>query len=313
MLSLLVTGATGFVGRAVCEEALARDYMVKRAVRMGEATANDVFVGDINAFTDWNRALQGVDVVVHLAARVHMMEEAEADPLTKFREVNVLGTKNLARQAAAAGVKRLVYISSVKVNGEVTTAGQPFTVDHIPAPQDPYGVSKHEAEQVLRQISGETGLEVVIIRPPLIYGPGVKANFKSLIRWLSCGVPLPLAAATENRRSLVALDNLVDLILTCLNHPAAVNQTFLVCDGEDVSTVDLLRRMGEALGHPARLFYMPPGLLKFGAAVLSKHNIYQRLYGSLQIDMGKTRELLAWAPPISVDEGIKRTVKRCCQ
>lgn len=312
-MSLLVTGATGFVGRAVCSEALARNYMVKRAVRMAEATANDVFVGDINAFTDWSRALQGVDVVVHLAARVHMMQETEADPLTKFREVNVEGTKNLARQAAAAGVKRLVYMSSVKVNGEFTTTGQPFTVDHIPAPQDPYGVSKHEAEQGLRQISGETGLETVIIRPPLIYGPGVKANFESMMRWLSRGVPLPLAAATENRRSLVALDNLVDLILTCLKHPAAVSQTFLVSDGEDVSTVDLLRRMGAALGQPAQLFYMPPRLLKFGAAVLSKHDIYQRLYGSLQIDMGKTRELLAWTPPISVDEGIKRTIKRCCQ
>ena len=188
----------------------------------------------------------------------------------------------------------------------------PFTADDVPAPEDPYGVSKHEAEELLRKIAIETGMEVVIIRPPLVYGPGVKANFESMMRWLARGVPLPLAAVTQNRRSLVALDNLVDLIVTCLNHPAAANQTFLVSDGEDLSTAQLLKRMGAAMGHPARLFYVPPALLKLGATVLNKPGIYQRLCGSLQLDIAKTRQLLGWTPPVSVDEGLRRAAEGFC-
>ncbi len=229
--------------------------------------------------------------------------------MAAFRSVNVEGTANLARQAAATGVRRFVFLSSVKVNGEFTETGQPFTADDAPAPKDPYGVSKYEAEKLLRKIAAETGMEVVIIRPPLVYGPGVKANFESMMRWLMRGVPLPLAAMTNNRRSLVALDNLVDLIVTCLNHPAAANQTFLVSDGEDLSSAQLLKRMGAAMGHPAHLFYMPPALLKLGASVLNKPGIYQRLCGSLQLDIAKTRQLLGWIPPVSVDEGLRRAAE----
>ena len=271
--------------------------------------AEGVTIDGLASDTDWSEALKNVEQVVHLAARVHVMNDKSSDPFAEFRRVNVEGTAALARQAAAAGVRRFVFLSSVKVNGEFTEAGQPFTADDVPAPEDPYGVSKHEAEQLLRQIADETVMEVVIIRPPLVYGPGVKANFAAMMRWLARGVPLPLAAVNENRRSLVALDNLVDLIMTCLHHPAAANQTFLVSDGEDLSTAQLLKRMGAAMGHPARLFYVPPALLKLGATVLNKPGIYQRLCGSLQLDIAKTRQLLGWTPPVSVDEGLRRAAE----
>ncbi len=275
--------------------------------------ADDVAIAPLSSETDWTSALRNVEQVVHLAARVHVMNDKNSDPLAEFRRVNVEGTANFARQAAATGVRRFIFLSSIKVNGEFTTVRQLFTADDVPAPEDPYGVSKHEAEQLLRQIATETGMEVVIIRPPLVYGPGVKANFESMMRWLARGVPLPLAAVTNNRRSLVALDNLVDLIVTCLNHPAAANQTLLVSDGEDLSTADLLRRVGAALGRPARLFYVPTTLLKLGATVVSKPGIYERLCGSLQLDITKTRQLLDWTPPLSVDEGLRRAADGVCK
>jgi UDP-glucose 4-epimerase len=233
------------------------------------------------------------------------MHDTAADPLTAFRAVNVEGTLNLARQAAAAGVKRFVFVSSVKVNGEATLPGQPFTADDAPAPLDAYGISKMEAEQALREIALQTGMEVVIIRPPLVYGPGVKANFAAMMRWLQRGVPLPLGAI-HNQRSLVALDNLVDLIVTCLTHPAAANQTFLVSDGEDVSTTELLRRMGRAMGRPARLIPVPVSWLKLAAALVGKRDVAQRLCGSLQVDIEKTRRLLGWTPPLTLDQGLKK-------
>jgi nucleoside-diphosphate-sugar epimerase len=314
MMRYLITGGNGFVGRALTSHVLALGYDVRLPLRQPQrvdqiAGVETVEIGSLSLENDWTAVLREVDRVVHLAARVHVMNDKSSDPLAEFRRVNVEGTANLARQAAAAGVRRFVYLSSIKVNGEFTQEGRPFTADDAPAPEDPYGVSKHEAEQALRQIAADTGMEVVIIRPPLVYGPSVKANFESMMRWLTRGVPLPLAAVTQNRRSLVALDNLVDLIVTCLNNPAAANQTFLACDGEDLSTAELVKRMGAAMGKPARMFYVTPALLKLGATVLSKPTIYQRLCGSLQLDISKTRQLLGWTPPVSVDEGLRRAAE----
>lgn len=314
-MTTLVTGANGFVGSSLCARLLRDGVSVRGAIRVLNALpygAEAVAIGNLCSETDWTVALRNVEQVVHLAARVHVMNDKNLDPLSEFRRVNVEGTVALARQAAVAEVRRFVFLSSVKVNGEFTEAGHPFTADDASAPEDSYGVSKYEAEQLLRQIADETGLEVVIIRPPLVYGPGVKANFESMMRWLARDVPLPLAAVTENRRSLVALDNLVDLIMTCLNHPAAANQTFLVSDGDDISTAELLKRTGTAMGHPARLFYVPPALLKLGATVLNKPGIYQRLCGSLQLEIAKTRQLLGWTPPVSVDEGLRRAAEGFC-
>jgi UDP-glucose 4-epimerase len=308
---MLVTGANGFVGRALCAEAVPRGMAVRGITRASgdlPMSVENFAIGGIDGNTDWQDLLTGCEVVVHLAARVHVMQEATADPLTEFRRVNVQGTLNLARQAAAAGVRRFVFVSSIKVNGEATQLGVPFTADDVPAPLDAYGVSKMEAEQGLREIAAQTGMEVVIIRPPLVYGPGVKANFAAMMRWLKRGVPLPLGAI-YNQRSLVALDNLVDLILTCLTHPAAANQTFLVSDGEDVSTTELLRRMGQAMGKPARLLPVPASWLKVAAGLVGKGDVAQRLCGSLQVDISKTRELLGWVPPVSLDEGLRRAAE----
>lgn len=312
---ILVTGATGFIGCALVKRLLAdgASANVLAAVRNTAPNLPDgiksLSVGDLSPSTDWHQALHEVDVIVHCAARVHVMGDKSKTPLAEFRRVNVEGTGALARRAAVAGVRRFVFLSSVKVNGEFAEAWQPFAADDVPTPEDPYGVSKYEAEELLREIAVDSGMELVIIRPPLVYGPGVKANFESMMRWLAHDMPLPLAAVTENRRSLVALDNLVDLIVTCLNHPAAKNQTFLVSDGEDLSTAQLLKRMGAAMGHPARLFYLPPALLKLGATLLNKPGMYQRLCGSLQVDITKTRQLLDWTPPVSVDEGLRRAAE----
>ena len=309
---ILLTGATGFVGSALANRLSSNEagLCVVAATRKTDADLPNgvvpVHVGDILPTTDWRASLQGITTVVHLAARVHVMNDKSPDSLSTFLQINTQGTANLARQAATAGVKRFIFMSSIKVNGELTQPGQAFTAEDMPAPEDPYGVSKYEAERLLRQIASETGMDVVIIRSPLVYGAGVKANFHSMMRVLAKGVPLPLAAVTNNRRSLVALDNLVDLIVTCMNHPAAANQTFLVSDGEDLSTADLLIRMGLALRKPARLFYVPTWLLKFGALALNKTSIYQRLCGSLQLDISKTCNVLAWHPPLSVDEGLQR-------
>ena len=293
---VLVTGANGFVGRALCGALIGRCQVRGAVRRPGEGCSLDgaeLVPGSLSADFDWTDALVGVSVVVHCAARVHVMNEESADPLAEFRRVNVDGTLRLARQAAAAGVRRFVFLSSIKVNGEQTQPGEPFTADQQPNPGDPYGVSKMEAEEGLRALARETGMEVVIIRPPLVYGPGVKANFLAMMRWLKRGIPLPLAAVTGNRRSLVALDNLVDLIVTCLDHPAAANQTFLVSDGESLSTAALLRRMGEALGRPARLIPVPVRLLKLGATLLGKPGMAQRLVwfagGGYRQDQGIAR------------------------
>jgi UDP-glucose 4-epimerase len=236
------------------------------------------------------------------------MNDTESDPLAAFRRVNVDGTLALARQAIAAGVKRFVFISSIKVNGEGTPPGRPYSANDTPQPQDPYGTSKLEAETALQALARDTGLEVVIVRPVLVYGPGVKANFLNMMRWLDRGIPLPFGAI-DNRRSLVAVENLVDLVVTCIGHEAAANQVFLVSDGEDLSTTGLLRRMGQALGRPARLLPVPAGLLSAGAKALGKGSLSQRLCGSLQVDISKTRDLLGWRPPIDVDTALRAAAR----
>ena len=307
---LLITGLTGFVGAALCERTIHHGLAINGAVRRGCDAPNGFkpfVVGDINEATAWTDALRDVNAVVHLAARVHVMHDTAADPLAAFRAVNVDGTLNLARQAAVSGVKRFVFISSVKVNGEATQQGQAFTETDVPAPQDAYALTKHEAEQCLRQLATDTGMEVVIIRPPLVYGPGVKANFASLIRAVQRGWPLPLGAV-HNQRSFVALDNLVDLIVNCITHPQAANQTFLVSDGQDLSTAELVRGMAQAAGVPARLLPVPVWALHAGASLLGKGDAVQRLYGNLQVDISKTRSLLGWKPPVSVDEGLRRAL-----
>ena len=308
-----MTGATGFMGGALVRrllEAKPADEVIVAVRSYTSTLPTDVkqeIVGDLMGEIDWQSALVGVSAVVHCAARAHVMRDNAADPLAAFRVVNVQGTLSLAQCAAAAGVRRFVFISSIGVNG-AETLQQPFTAQDRAAPHSPYTVSKYEAERGLQALAAKTGMEVVIIRPPLVYGPGAPGNFGSLMRWLKRGVPLPLGAI-HNQRSLVALDNLVDLIVTCLTHPAAANQTFLVSDGEDVSTTELLRRMGQAMGHPARLIPVPGGWLKLAATLVGKRDVAQRLCGSLQVDIEKTRQLLGWNPPLTLDQGLKKAAE----
>jgi UDP-N-acetyl-alpha-D-quinovosamine dehydrogenase len=308
---ILVSGANGFLGRALVNRGASDGLRLRAAVRRpGENWPSGVesaLTEDLAAEGDWRTALDGVDAVVNCAARVHVMRDTSADPLAEFRRVNVAGTLNLARQAADAGVRRFIYISSIGVNG-AETFDMPFAAEDKAAPHSPYAVSKHEAELGLRRLAQETGLEVVIIRPPLVFGPGARGNFNTLLLIVYRGIPLPLGAI-HNKRSLVALDNLVDLIVICLHHPAAANQTFLVSDGEDLSTTVLLRRTGAALGKPARLIPVPVLVLRTAARLLGKVGLAQQLCGSLQVDISKTRDLLDWTPPVSVDHALMQTAR----
>ena len=311
-MNFLVTGATGFVGQTLVRKLVSHEgHDVRCATRKQrdglEGTTHVHVVGEVDASTDWQRALVDVDCVVHLAARVHVMSGHCHDSLMEFRRVNTKGTLHLARQAASIGVRRFVYLSSIKVNGETTAPNRPFTPNDLAAPQDAYAISKHEAEVGLREIARTTGMQVVIIRPTLVYGKGAKGNFKSLMKLVASGLPLPLAFV-HNFRSFVGIDNLVDFIITCLEHPAAANETFLVSDGEDLSTPDLIRRMARAMDRPARLFSIPPGLLAITAALLGKSDLMRRLCGSLQVDISKSHDLLGWKPRVSVDEGLRRAV-----
>lgn len=272
------------------------------------ASTERLLISDLSGATDWGRAVSGTDAVVHAAARVHVMRNAGDDPLAEFRRVNVDGTINLARQAVQAGARRFVFISSIKVNGEETQPGAYYSADDLPAPVDPYGQSKHEAEVGLRQLAADTGLEVVIIRPPLVYGPGVKGNFLALLRWVSREIPLPFAAV-KNERSLIALDNLVDLIVAALTHPSAANQTFLASDGQDLSTPSLVRRTAAAMDKRARLFAVPPQALLAAARLFGRESAAKRLCGSLQVDIRKTRETLRWNPPVAVDDALRQTAR----
>ena len=311
-MNLLVTGANGFVGHALCAEASARGVEVLGAIRhQGQLPGGvkSIAVGDIDDNTGWQNVLVGCDVIIHLAARVHVMQECSGDPLAEFRRVNVGGTERLARSAAAAGVKRLVYVSSVKVNGEETALGRVYTEQDAPAPQDHYGISKWEAEQALHRVAKETGLEVVIVRPPLVYGAGVKGNFPQMVTVLKRGVPLPFASVCNNR-SLIYVGNLVDAIVLCATHPAAAGQTYLVSDGEDMSTSDLLGKIRILLGQSPRLFAFPIALLKLAGRLTGKSKQIERLIGSLQIDSSKIRLELGWVPPYTLNQGMQNTVKK---
>jgi UDP-4-keto-D-QuiNAc 4-reductase len=305
---ILVTGADGFIGQTLCPVLERAGHRVRKAIWLPLPSADqDWFVsGDIGPDTDWSEALTGIDTVIHLAGRAHILKETAPDPLAEFRRVNVEGTRRLAQMAANSGVKRLVFISSIGVNGSSTPYDQPFTEESPAAPHNPYARSKWEAEQALQSIAQKTGLEIVIVRPPLVYGPGVKANFLQLLTWVQRGIPLPLGYV-RNRRSLIGVQNLADFLRCAAEHPAAANQVFLVSDGDDLSTTELIRRMARALNRPARLVPVPAQLVNLPARMLGKEKLIEQLWGSLAVNMQKAHDLLRWTPPLSVDEGLKHT------
>jgi nucleoside-diphosphate-sugar epimerase len=316
---ILVTGATGFVGKALITDLLANNNQVKAVVRtkstdtllgIEQIVVKDlVELSSISILDEITTALKNVDVVVHTAARVHMMNDDSTDPLSEFRKVNRDATLTLARLAAESGVRRFVFISSIKVNGEMSRPGHPFTPEAQHVPDDPYGLSKYEAEQGLLDLANETGMEVVIIRPPLVCGPGVKANFASMMHWVNKGLPLPFGLV-DNKRSLVALDNLVDFIALCADReksPKAANQVFLISDGEDVSTTQLLQKVAKAFNKKAFLLPIPVWLMTFVAKILGKGDVANRLFGSLQVDSSKANDLLDWKPVTTMDEQLKKT------
>lgn len=314
-MRILVTGATGFVGHELCPVLEAQGHEViaiqrrpspPGASRPTGAGPSQVVVADVSRASDWRPALQGVEAVVHLAALVDVMRDPSAAPLDAFRQVNVAGTLNLARQAAAAGVRRFVFLSSIKVNGE--GGAVPYRETDAAAPQDPYAISKREAEQGLREIAAQSGMEVVILRPPLVYGAGVEANFLRLMQATASGWPLPFGRV-ENRRSLLYLGNLVDAIQLCLEHPAAAGKTYLLSDGEDVSTPELIRRLARAMGRPARLLPVPPAWFALAGRLLGKRQEVARLLGSLAVDSSLIRRELGWMPPYSLDAGLAETAR----
>ena len=308
-MNLLITGGTGFVGQHFVSQLKSRELIHQLAVRSQVENPSNpkyISVGDINAHTPWAQALAGVTDVVHLAARVHITQETSSDAYAAFRAVNTEGTLHLARQAAAAGVRRFIFLSSIKVNGEGSP--QAYLETDTPAPEDAYAVSKWEAEQGLWKISADTGMQMVILRIPLVYGPGVSANFLQLFQTVNKGWPLPLRGIA-NRRSLLYIGNLVDAMLVALEHPDAANKLYLLSDGQDVSTSQLVERMAQALNKTPRLFSLPQGMLRLAASVLGKSSAVDRLYGSLYLDSAKIRQELSWIPPFSMQQGLAETAQ----
>lgn len=313
-MKILVTGATGFVGAPLVRFLSTHGHQVVGAVRSAHVSG-DVFpgvalkiVGDIQGSVDWRPCLRGVDVVVHLANRAHVMNESDLNPLALYRSINTEGTLQLARQAAAEGIKRFIFISSVKVNGESTLLGHAFSSVSENIPTDPYALSKYEAEQQLKKLSLEVGMEVVIIRPPLIYGPGVKANFLKMMQWIEKGVPLPLGSIT-NQRSLLGIDNCLDFIRTCLIHPKASGQTFLISDDYDISTTQLLKDIGSAMNRPSRLLAVPQPVLESFLQFVGQDHLVNKLCASLQLDISLAKTLLSWKPPHSFKDQLNNTVR----
>ncbi len=308
---VLVTGATGFIGGALVNELMQRGVGVSAMVRTPARFPPAVHVTLVDSITNiaaLSASLHGVNAVVHCAARVHVLHDAVTNPIDTYRRVNVDGSVALARAAAAQGTKRFIFISSIKAAAEWSLPGRPLRVEDEPRPTDPYGISKLEAERALADIAAECNLELVIIRPPMVYGPAVRANFLSMVQWLARGIPLPFGGITDNRRSFVALDNLIDLIVRCLWHPAAVGNTFYVSDNQDLSTAELLRRTAFAMNRSARLVPVPASWLEQAARILGRSDLWIRLGGTLQLDISHTKDELSWNPPISVDEGLRRAV-----
>ncbi len=307
---ILITGASGFVGSGLTRR-LIEDNFVNLKVALRNTSISlplgvvKCHVPSIDGNTDWSEGVLGTHIVVHIAAHVHVLPDSSSSAQRKFNEVNFDGTINLARQASAAGVRRFIFISSIKVNGEKTQLNRPFTAEDVPMPMDQYGASKYQAELGLLKLSAQSGMEVVILRPTLVYGQGVKMNFFSLLKWVSKGIPLPLKNI-YNTRSFLALDNLLDVIVICLQHPRAAGQIFLVSDGDDVSTSELLRKCAHAMGRRAYLFSLPESLLRKLAKLIGKSDWAERLLGSLQVDIDKTKLLLDWTPKLSLEQGLKK-------
>jgi UDP-glucose 4-epimerase len=306
-MKIAITGHSGFVGNVLFHKLAKLSPTCIGRVRPKFIDCNNFISYDLFSRENIMAQLDVIEIVIHCAGRTHIMDDDSSNPLEAFREVNTYGTLNLAQQAADAGVKRFIFLSTIKVNGESTELGLPFKSDDTFISTDPYGLSKYEAEIGLHKIARETGMEVVIIRPPLVYGSGVKANFASMMKWVNKGVPLPLGGIKNNRRSLVSVDNLVDLIVTCIEHPKAANQTFLISDNEDKSTTGLLENMASALNVPSRLLPVPAPWFNLISKLIRKPSISQRLCGSLQVDISKTMELLNWEPPYTSDESMKKT------
>ena len=307
---IALTGYTGFVGSALLKELDSKNVLLLGRKLLPEYSNFSTFDLTDTHHLNLQHTLSSVEVLIHSAARVHIMNDSAADPLADFKAANTLGTYNLAKQAAKAGVKRFIFVSSIKVNGESTTSKASFTADDMPAPEDPYGISKAEAEQQLLELGKQTGMEIVIIRPPLVYGEGVKANFASLMRLVGKGLPLPFRLVNKNKRSLVSVYNLVDLIKVCLEHPKAANQVFLASDDHDLSTAEMVSLMAKVQGKPNLAMPVPVWCFKLAGKLLGKQDVIDRLTGSLQLDITNTKNKLNWSPPYSVEHGFKLAAKK---